>query len=186
MKTLGDVLKWYEQNRQVFRLASRLGDLQWSELPWEGKLGRDDQFRLLEGTDLAGMANAILAEFDDIAIFVLFPVFESIVRQAVLDGVRDEVAGLQHPALRQSALRMREEVEEGGFAHNVLALFKQDGLTSEGKIANSLVEEVSRVRKYRNWVAHGRKDKDRPPDMLFRDAFGALKAFLDFLPPVRN
>ncbi len=49
------------------------------------------------------------------------------------------------------------QIEHGSF-HWVLEVFKPYGA--------GLVEEVNQVRKYRNWVAHGRRPKGRMPFRL--------------------
>ena len=42
-----------------------------------------------------------------------------------------------------------------------------------------LVEEVNQVRRYRNWVAHGRRDDLRPKDNVEpREAYDRLTRFL--------
>ena len=181
MRTLGDAWTWYNQNRTLLNLIRRFGDKYWSELPWDGALGRDEYFRELEGVQVKAMANSVLAEFDDLAIFVFFSVFESIVRQEVADDLQGEVSGLKHPALKRSAKRMLQNIEEGSFYQNVLELFKIPGQESGGMKVNSLVEAVSRVRRYRNWVAHGRKVREKPDRINPKDAYDILQAFLTYI-----
>jgi hypothetical protein len=43
------------------------------------------------------------------------------------------------------------------------------------------VEEVSRVRRYRNWVANGRREERKPYPLRPKDAFDTLQEFLDFI-----
>src|SRR4051812_447700 len=150
-------------------LMSRMGRLYWNRLPWD-EMGRDDHFRMLEGVDVQRDADAVLAEFDDLAIFVIFSVFEAIVRDRVANDVEAEVTGLRHVALQRAASRMMQNIEEGSFYHNVLDLYK--------KLDHDLVEEVSQVRRYRNWVAHGRRKDRKPFETDPREAFGRLNAFL--------
>jgi hypothetical protein len=147
----------------------RLGRDHWEGMPWDD-MEKVESFRDLKGLEVARKAEDVLAEIDDIAIFVLFSVFEAIVREHVLDDVKDEVATLKHPALLKTAARMKENIEEGSFYLNVLALFK--GLDHD------LVEAVSQIRAYRNWVAHGRRPGKKPSNTSPKVAFERLTAFL--------
>jgi hypothetical protein len=64
-----------------------------------------------------------------------------------------------------------DEIEHGSF-YRVLQVFK--GLDA------SLIEEVNQVRKYRNWVAHGRRT-GKPDSVDPETAFRRLKDFLQVL-----
>jgi hypothetical protein len=169
MRTLEDSWKWYTDNRRLLQLMSRMGRLYWNKLPWDD-MGNDDHFRMLEGIDIQADADAVLSEFDDLAIFVIFSVFEAIVRDHVANDVEAEVAGLKHVALQRAASKMKQNIEEGSFYNNVLDLYK--------KLDHDLVEEVSQVRRYRNWVAHGRRKDKKPFETDPKEAFDRLNAFL--------
>jgi hypothetical protein len=156
MKTLDQAWDWYARNRRLLLLMSRLGRRYWKDLPWE-EMEKDDHFRSLEGLDVQRDADAVLSEFDDIAIFVFFSVFEAMVLDHVWEDVKGEVSGLKHPALRKVAVRMRDGIEEGSFYSNVLELFKN--------LDHDLIEAVNQVRRYRNWVAHGRREDKKPTNM---------------------
>ena len=60
----------------------------------------------------------------------------------------------------------------------VLEQFKRDGNLLGSLEVNWLIEQVSRIRQYRNRVAHGRKSADRPEPMTPSDAYDHLQAFL--------
>jgi hypothetical protein len=64
-----------------------------------------------------------------------------------------------------------QEIEHGSF-YRVLEVFKDGGA--------ELVEEVPPPRRYRNWVAHGRRTA-KPPAVDPETAFRRLKTFLDVL-----
>ena len=66
---------------------------------------------------------------------------------------------------------MKESIEHGSF-FNVLEPYKG--------IDPSLVEEVNQVRRYRNWVAHGRRT-DQPAAVNPSTAYDRLKRFLAHL-----
>ena len=178
MKTLEDAWAWYDQNHKLLVMMNRLGGRYWEELPTGGRLGNDDDFRQFQGDQIRDMAKEVLDELDDFAVFIIFAVFESIVRRKVAEDLQPEVASLRHPALRRSSQSLLRNIDEGSFHANVLELFKQDGKAAGSLVINSLIEEVSRVRQYRNWVAHGRKETERPHPMRPRNAFDNLQAFL--------
>jgi hypothetical protein len=68
---------------------------------------------------------------------------------------------------------MKESIEHGSF-FKVMEPYKD--------VDADLVEEVNQVRRYRNWVAHGRRTKQTPvvrPEV----AYDRLKRFLNKLGP---
>jgi hypothetical protein len=70
-----------------------------------------------------------------------------------------------------------------------LDLFKVSGNDADGQEVNSLVEEVSRVRRYRNWVAHGRRPEKKKFTLVPKDTLDILQAFLDhigYVPPAET
>jgi hypothetical protein len=119
VRTLDDAWKWYVNNKNLLKIVSRIGDRYWNDLPWDGKMGGDDRLRHLEGIDVKKDADSVLAEFDDLGIFVIFSVFEAIVRHHVSQDLQGEVANLKHTALKRSADKMMQNVEEGSFYNNV-------------------------------------------------------------------
>lgn len=44
-----------------------------------------------------------------------------------------------------------------------------------------LVEAVSQIRRFRNWVAHGRQEGKKPVNTTPRDALDRLNAFLELI-----
>jgi hypothetical protein len=55
-------------------------------------------------------------------------------------------------------------------------------LKKQGLVKPELVEQVSQVRRYRNWVAHGRRNRDMENDRVTpKMAFQRLKEFMDVL-----
>lgn len=171
MKTLEDAWDWYVGARNQFRLIGRLARRHWERLPWEDVLARDDHFRLLDRQEVVAESEAALSELDGLAILVLFSVFESIVRDVVADDMRIEVVGLRHVAIRHAAREAIQRVEEGSL-YWVLGSFKA--------IDPDLVEEVNQVRRYRNWVAHGRRGK-APIPISPSAALNRLGRFLEVL-----
>jgi hypothetical protein len=172
MTSLDEAWKWYEDTRGCLILLRRLGDKYWDELPWGGPLGRDDRFQSMEGPVVRERADHSLRYLDDLAVLVLFSVFESVVRDRVLSEIQDERSRLTHPQLVRIIDDSLDGIQNGSF-FRIMEAFK-------GKDPG-LVEEVNQVRRYRNWVAHGRRS-DQPPLVEPRVAYDRLRRFLHGLP----
>ena len=171
MINLNDAWIWYVTSREQLKLFGRLGRKHWDELPWDGTLGRDDKLKSLEAEAIVTGSAFCLDHLDDFAVLILFSVFESVVRAQVLSEVEDEKSRLRHELIIQIVTDATDEIEHGSF-YRVLQVFK-------GLDAN-LIEEVNQVRKYRNWVAHGRRT-GKPDAVDPETAFRRLKDFLGVL-----
>ena len=170
--TLRDAWHWYVTTRNQLQLFGRLGRKHWDELPWDGSLGRDNTLKGLESGAIVAGSVFCLEHLDDFAVLIiLFSVFESVVRDQVLSEVEDEMTRLRHAVIIQIVEGAVQEIEHGSF-YWVLEVFK-------GRDAG-LVEEVNQVRRYRNWVAHGRRTA-KPDAVDPETAFRRLKEFLDVL-----
>ena len=67
-------------------------------MPWEtASVGRDDVFRTLEASDIVAETTTSLRPIDDLAVVVLFSVFESQVRDYLAARIKPEAAGLSDP-----------------------------------------------------------------------------------------
>lgn len=159
MITLDDAWRWYETVTRQAKLARRLAAKHWAALPWDDGLGRDPLFRELEADAVVQDSQFVTDHLDDFAVLLLFSVFEATVRESVLAEVRPEIEQLRHPRLKHAAREACEAIEEGSF-FRVLDPFKPEGHAD-------LIEEVNQVRRYRNWVAHGRRG-DPPGNPPFR------------------
>lgn len=174
MKTLDDALRWYLNTRDNLQRMHRLARRHWQMLPWEGDLGRDEEFKLLEGSDVRAETEYSLDFLDDLTVVVLFSVFEQTIREQIRDEVEAEAAGLTHPVLRKAAEDAVQAVELGSF-FRVLEPYKAEGHAD-------LIEEVNQVRRYHNWVAHGRRG-EQPPSVAPRMAYERLSRFLAVVIP---
>lgn len=175
MKTLDDAWKWYVNTRDNLRRMHRLASRYWPGLPWEGDLGRDDEFRTLEGEAIQSETRYGLDSLDDLTVVVLFSVFEQSIRDHIKGELVVEAAGLVHPVLRDAAADAIEAVQVGSF-FRVLKPYKSEGHAD-------LIEEVNQVRQYRNWVAHGRRG-EQPPSVAPRMAYERLARFLAVVIPI--
>jgi hypothetical protein len=169
--TLDEAWRWYKAARGVSKAMARLGGVYWNDLPWDGGLGRDNILGHLEAAEVEEMSRAVLNDLDDLCVLLLFSVFEATVRERVRVEVAEELPILRHPALVQAVATLNDTIGHGSF-YRVLEVYK--GLDI------NLVEEVNQVRRYRNWVAHGRRG-EQPDNVSPDDAYLRLKRFLDRL-----
>ncbi len=148
MMTLEDAWKWYITTKRQLDLFSRLGRKHWNDLPWDGALGRDDQLKTLDAGAISEGTEFCLAHLDDFAILVLFSAFEAVVREKVLAMIEDERKRQGRFLVVRILDEARQESRRGRILR-LLGFFKNQDA--------GLVEEVNQVRRYRNWVAHGRR-----------------------------
>jgi hypothetical protein len=180
MRTLADAWGWYTAVATNANRLNHIAEL-WDELPWGtteqewvGRLERDNVLRHVESRHMRGDAHRAAEGLDDLAVLVLFSVFEAIVRDWVEEQVRPEIESLRHRTLKKAGEDVLDAVRQGSF-FRLLEPYKA------GADAN-LVEQVNQIRRYRNWVAHG-KHPDKQPDALVtpKVAFERLSTFLELL-----
>jgi hypothetical protein len=165
---LDEAWAWYSTTREQLGLFGRFGRKHWASLPWDGELGRDEKFKALESRAIVDNVSLCLEHLDDFAVLILFAAFESIIREKVRTAIEAEAGGLQHPFVVQMLGKAIEDIEHGSI-FRVLEPFK-------GNVAE-LTEEVNQVRRYRNWVAHGRRTP-QPDAVDPLTAYKRLKRFL--------
>jgi hypothetical protein len=169
--TLDEAWRWYNAARDLSRVMARLGGKYWNTLPWDGSLGRDNALGQLQSDQVKEMSRVVLDDLDDLCVLLLFSVCEATVRERVLADVTDEMPPVRHPALIQALEALNDTISHGSF-YRVMDPYK--GLNA------NLVEEVNQVRRYRNWVAHGRRTEQ--PNYVSPDvAYQRLGRFLDRL-----
>jgi hypothetical protein len=167
--SLADAWRWYETARRLARTMERLGEKHWNDLPWDGDLGRDNHLKHLTSAEVLDDSQTVLDDLDDLCVLLLFSVFEATIRERVLADVEAELPPLHHVAIKRALAEMREGIEHGSF-FKVLEPYKD--------IDPNLIEQVNQVRRYRNWVAHGRHT-DQPAAVNPTTAYDRLKRFLD-------
>ncbi len=169
MKTLEDAWQWFNDAKQTMNRMLRVGNRYWDAIPWDQQPWRsDNRFGTLTAEDITKPAENALENLDDLAIVVLFSVFESRVRNAILQEIDGEGPKILHPILSKAFAYARAEVEQGSF-FTVLESYKpQDA---------ELIEEVNQVRRYRNWVAHGKRGVE-PASVDPQAAYDRLARFL--------
>jgi hypothetical protein len=147
----------------------RLGEKHWNNLPWGGDLGRDNHLRDLTSAEILTFSQAVLDDLDDLCVLLLFSMFEATIRERVLAEVVAELPPLGHVAIKSALDKLRLDIEQGSF-FNVLEPYKD--------LDANLVEQVNQVRRYRNWVAHGRRT-EQPAAVDPKTAYDRLKQFLE-------
>jgi hypothetical protein len=134
-------------------------------------LGRHNRLRNRTAADLQDMAKTILEDLDDLAVLVLFSVFEATVRAQAGADVDREMALIRHVAVLEAVKDLKEAIANGSFAKLTTAFKRKD---------TDLMTQVNQVRKFRNWVAHGRRgvpENNTTP----QDAFDRLRRYLELL-----
>jgi hypothetical protein len=175
MMTLDDAWNWYVTTKKQLRLFGRIGRKHWEDLPWDGKLGKDEKLKTLISSDIVADTEFSLDHLNDFDVLILFSAFESIIRDQARQDVQRERDRLNHPLVTRILDQAIDDIEQSSI-FRVLDVFKGQDV--------GLVAEVNQVRQYRNWVAHGRRGK--PPFNIDPEiAYKRLKRFLDhFTPPI--
>jgi hypothetical protein len=169
ISSLEDARHWYEGVRALANDMDRIGSRYWNEEPYASKLALDGRFRFVESSVIAERTRTVLDDLDDLAVLLMFSVFEAIVRDQALIDVDGSLAPPLHPAVGRAVDDLKQDLRSGSFAR-VTAAFQS--------LDTDLVEQVNQVRRYRNWVAHGRRG-NQPPLVDPARAFDRLSRFLE-------
>ena len=176
MKTLADAWKWYLNAKQNLERMRRLGEKHWGDPSMEAaSVWKDDSFRRLEADDIVAESRVGLEPIDDLAVVVLFSMFESQVRDYLVERIQPQADTITDPILKEAAESAILGVKEGSFYTHVL-----EPLKKQSHIDPNLVTQVDQVREYRNWVAHGRRDAPIN-NVTPRMAYERLQEFLAIL-----
>jgi hypothetical protein len=145
--SLDDAWRWYAAVKTLALDTRRLAR-KWDDPALWDVLSQDNRFRELSAADLKDRAETILDDLDELAVLVLFSVFEVTVRDRARADVDRETGSIQHPAVLSALQDLREAIENGSFGR-VTESYKSMDV--------DLTAQVNQVRKFRNWVAHGRR-----------------------------
>jgi hypothetical protein len=175
MKTLAEAWDWYVATRSSLMQMRRLGEGHWSSPSLaDASIWQDDHFKMLEAGDIVAQTTVGLKPVDDLAIVVLFSVFESLVRDYLIELIKPQAERITDPILKAAAEDAMLGVAEGSFYRRVL-----EPLKNQDRVSAVLVTEVDQVRDYRNWVAHGRRAEPTnnvTPDIAFQRLSNFLNA----------
>jgi hypothetical protein len=173
MKTLADAWNWYVATKKHLELMQRLGQRHWTHPSLEqASIWQDDDFKTLESRDIIAETTVSLKPIDNLAVVVLFSVFESRVRDYLIELIGPQAARITDPILREAADDALQGVREGSFYRRVL-----EPLKKQQRVSASLITQVDQVREYRNWVAHGARDAPTN-NVTPRIAYNRLREFL--------
>jgi hypothetical protein len=167
IRSLEDAEKWYRSVKALAVYMKRMAGL-WDREEIAEVLGHDNRLRDVTSADLSNMAATILEDLDNLAVLVLFSVFEATVRARTEADVDREIAELQHPAVLSAVNDLKDAIKNGSFG-KVMSAYKRMG--------TDLTEEVNQVRTFRNWVAHGRQG-DPPNNVVPDQATDRLHRYL--------
>lgn len=175
IRSLDDAWKWYCAVKKLAidmkHLSGRCDRPEWAKV-----LSRDNRLRDRTAADLQDTAQTILEDLDDLAVLVLFSVFEATVRALAEADLDRETALITHVAVKQAVKDLKEAMASGSFA-KVTAAFQ--------KLDDDLTAQVNQVRKFRNWVAHGRRDAPEN-NVTPEGAFQRLGRYLDLMTASRS
>jgi hypothetical protein len=133
MNTLADAWDWYLSTKRNLERMQRLGRKHWNHASLKtASIWQDDEFRMLESPDIIQETTTSLRPIDDLAVVVLFSVFESRVRDHLVSRIKPDAAKLTDSILKQAAEDAIRGVEEGSFYRRVLEPLKaQEEVTAE-------------------------------------------------------
>jgi len=170
IRSLEDAKKWYKAVRTLALDMKHLAGC-CDKPEWDAVLRRDNRLRDRTPAQLSDMAKTVLDDLDDLAVLVSFSVFEATVRARAGADVDREVVRISHVAVLEAVRDLKEAIANGSFAR-VTKAFK--GMDTD------LTERVNQVRKFRNWVAHARRDAPEN-NVLPDEAIDRLERYLGLL-----
>jgi len=178
IRTIDDARNWHSSVQRLAGLVNRLARRYWSEESGSKTLAetihRDDDFREMEAADLEQLAKRVLEDLDDLAVLLIFSVFEAQVRDLALEGLEEITPTIpEHPVLVKAIDEARERIEHGSF-------FRLTESYGAGHI--DLRTQVDQIRRFRNWVAHGRRGQ-AAQNVTPESAADRLRRFLQALEP---
>ena len=141
MKKLDDAWRWYSATKENLARMRRLGEKHWNHPSLEkASIWQDERLRALESNDIVAETKVSLEPIDDLAVVVLFSVFESLVREYLIELLQPEVDGIIHPILKEAAENAISGVGEGSFYRRVL-----EPLKNQGRMSADLITQVEQV-----------------------------------------
>jgi hypothetical protein len=175
IQSLDDAWNWYRAVKALARDMMKLAE-KWDTPEIQAVVSRDNRLRERTAGDLLDPANATLEDLKDLAVLLMFSVFETAVRDQAKTDVDRETASIQHPAVLRAVKDLKDAIENGSFGR----------VTESYKTMDvDLTEQVNQVRKFRNWVAHGRRGE--PENSLRPDtAIERLRRYLARLEEVEK
>ena len=114
--TLAEAWAWYEAVHDLADRMDRIARRYWGDPRLVGLLGLDNKFRTLAKGEIQDKARQVLEDLDDLAVLLMYSVFEAEVRRQTLEGVERELAiPPRHPALCDAIDEMKDTIRNGSF-----------------------------------------------------------------------
>lgn len=177
IRSVEDAWRWYDSVGKLTTMMDRIARLYWDTEHEEKTLGetlyKDDRLRGYESAAIRDMVETIRTDLDDLAVLLLFSVFEASVRDHAQAELERELlaAPPRHPVLRKAVSDAGDAIQNGSFGRLTEAYKSRDA---------DLKTQVDQVRQFRNWVAHGRRG-DATNNIDPDSAFNRLRRFLELL-----
>lgn len=176
MNRLDDAWNWYRRTREVLGLVRSLAkDWDDGRLPETLHIFKRDEVKQWTGSEIESWANEALEELEDLALVHLFAAFEASIRNRLVVGVEPERDRAEHQFARQAIEKALKEIRIGSFGPIL------DRLATRHP---DLKEQIQQIRRYRNWVAHGKADLEGGGHLPRTDpasAYQRLKKFLQLI-----
>jgi hypothetical protein len=170
--TLDEAWAWYEAVQDLAKWMGRIAQRYWDDPRLAELLGLDNTFQTVSKGEIQDKARLVLDDLNDLAVLLLFSVFEAEVRRQTLEGVARELpVPPRHPALNDAVAEMKDTIQNGSFGI-LTRMYKN--------LDPDLKTQVDQVRKFRNWVAHGRRGEVEN-EVTPRQSRERLTRFLELL-----
>jgi hypothetical protein len=153
IRSLVDAWRWYEAMKNLTVMMDRIARRYWNEDVQEQTLAQtlhqDAMLKEYAAAPILELTQRVKDDLDDLAVLLLFSVFEAIVRERTLEEMDRELpTPPSHPTLTRAIADAKDAVEHGSFGR----------VTEAYKSLNPDVKtQVDQVRQDRNWVAHGHR-----------------------------
>ena len=98
IRSLDDAWNWYGAVKALAQDMKRLAE-KWNTAELQAVVSRDNRLRDRAAGELMDRANATLEDLNDLAVLLMFSVFEATVRDHAKADVDRETASIQHPAV---------------------------------------------------------------------------------------
>ncbi len=98
IQSLEDAWEWYDAVRMLAQDMLRLA-AKWDTDEFQALVNRENHLRDRAGQELAARSTRILDDLDDLAVLLMFSVFEATVRDRARADVEREADSIRHPAI---------------------------------------------------------------------------------------
>jgi hypothetical protein len=149
IRTLDDAYHWYEAVTRLTHNMRRMALKYWDSEELSEVLARDNAFRERTSAAILDDADQVLEDLEDLAVLVLFTVFEAEVREIAQVDVERLRREMSHPAMIIASRDLEDAIKRGSFSKITAAYQPMDV---------DLTAQIDQIRGFRNWVGHGRRD----------------------------